>query len=219
MHGSYPVNGHYALAAAPGLSDGSRLLDIVISLAMLVFAAPLLLLVAALVKLQDGGPVLYEHTRIGYGERPFGCLKFRSMSLDADSALATLLDDPVMRLEWETTQKLRSDPRVTKLGRFLRKSSLDELPQLWNVLRGDMSLVGPRPITLGETGRYGRYIRHYCGVRPGLTGLWQVSGRDAVPYRRRVAMDVHYARSRSVPGDLMILLRTVPAVLLTTGAS
>ena len=149
----------------------------------------------------------------------FKCLKFRSMLVDADRRLQELLaQDPVARAEWERDHKLRDDPRITALGSFLRRSSVDEIPQLFNVLRGEMSLVGPRPIVAAEVPRYRRYINHYCSVTPGITGLWQVSGRNDVSYRRRVALDVTYARSKSLLFDLKILAATVPAVLLRKGS-
>ena len=220
MHGLFPTDGSSEFRALREDVDPSRIIDVIISLGLLLFTAPLLLLVAVMIRLQDGGPVLFEHARVGRRGRTFGCLKFRSMAVDAEARLSALFaESPQIRREWEIDHKLQDDPRVTRIGRFLRKSSLDELPQLWNILRGDMSLVGPRPITPAETFRYGRYLNHYCRVRPGLTGLWQVSGRNDVPYGRRVAMDVYYARSRSLGGDLMILLRTVPAVLLAKGSS
>jgi lipopolysaccharide/colanic/teichoic acid biosynthesis glycosyltransferase len=194
-------------------------LEVVASLLLLLFLAPVLVSVAILIKLQDGGPVLYGHRRLGKGGEPFNCLKFRSMSRDADAQLAALLKaDPSIRAEWARDQKLRADPRITAIGRFLRKSSLDELPQFFNVIRGEMSLVGPRPIVAQEVCRYGRYFRHYCMVRPGITGLWQVSGRSEVDYRRRVALDVLYVRHRSLALNLFVLLATVPAVLRSRGA-
>jgi lipopolysaccharide/colanic/teichoic acid biosynthesis glycosyltransferase len=141
------------------------------------------------------------------------------MVVDADARLAALLEcDPVARREWERERKLRDDPRITWLGAFLRKSSIDELPQLLNVLRGEMSLIGPRPIVDAEVPRYGRWFRAYCSVRPGISGLWQVSGRNDVSYRRRVALDVMYVRQRSFMLNVWIALRTVPAVLLREGS-
>ncbi len=197
----------------------SRLLDIGIAIVIIAFTAPLLIAIALAVKLQDGGPAFYRQNRIGLNGRAFACFKFRSMLVDADARIAALLEaDPLARLEWAQTQKLRSDPRVTALGRFLRKSSLDELPQIFNVLRGEMSVVGPRPIVEFEIPRYGRYFRYYCSVRPGITGLWQVSGRSDVSYRRRVLLDVVYARSRSVTLDIKILLKTPMVILLSKGS-
>ena len=197
----------------------TRLLDVVGALALLVFTAPLIFFLALLVKLYDGGPVFFVHRRIGHGGKMFPCLKLRTMVMDADRRLDQLLaTDANARAEWALDQKLRNDPRITGLGHFLRKSSLDELPQLINVLRGEMSLVGPRPIVLDEAPRYGRWLKHYCAVRPGITGMWQVSGRNNLTYRRRVACDVLYARRQSTHLNLLILLVTVPAVLSQDGS-
>jgi exopolysaccharide production protein ExoY len=197
----------------------SRIFDVAVALAVIAFAAPLLIAIAIAIRLQDGGPALYRQSRIGLNGRQFHCLKFRSMLVDSDAALAAHLEaDPHARLEWAQTQKLRNDPRITTVGQFLRKSSLDEFPQFFNVLRGDMSIVGPRPIVAAEVSRYGRYFSHYSSVRPGVTGLWQVSGRSDVSYRRRVMMDVVYARSRSVLLDFKILLKTPVVVLLSRGS-
>jgi len=199
-------------------SSFARVVDVVIAFIALVFLAPLLLVVALLVKAQDGGPALFGHKRIGRDGRSFQCLKFRSMVTDADVRLARHLEsDPAARAEWDADHKLRDDPRITGLGRFLRKSSLDELPQLFNVLRGEMSLVGPRPIVEGEVHKYGRYFAHYCRVRPGITGLWQVMGRNDVSYRRRVALDVTYVLRSNTYTYFAVLARTVPAVLNRTG--
>lgn len=190
-----------------------RLMDILAASVALLFFLPTLVLIAVAVRAQDGGPVLFRQQRIGRGGRPFACLKFRSMVPDAEARLAELADQ-----EWAERRKLRRDPRVTPLGRFLRLSSLDELPQLVNVLIGDMSLVGPRPIVPDETPLYGRRFAAYCAVRPGLTGLWQVSGRNDVSYPRRIAMDVWLVRNLTVRTYLALILRTVPAVLARQGA-
>ncbi len=199
--------------------DMVRMLDVLIAFSALMFFAPLMLLIAAAIKLTDSGPATFGHSRIGYGGRTFKCLKFRSMVVDAESRLQTLLArDPAARAEWEIDHKLRNDPRVTRLGALLRKSSLDELPQLLNVLRGEMSIVGPRPIVAAEVCRYGRFFRYYKAVRPGITGLWQASGRNDVSYRRRVVMDVLYAKKKSVGLYVYIMLKTVPAVLLREGS-
>jgi len=185
----------------------------------LVFLAPVMLAVGLAIYLQDGGAVVFAHRRIGRGGRYFYCLKFRSMAADAEQRLAELLArDPEARAEWEKDHKLRNDPRVTKLGAFLRKTSLDELPQLFNVLRGEMSLVGPRPIVDAEIAKYGRRFRSYCAVKPGITGLWQVSGRNDVSYRTRVALDCVYARQRNLLLDGRIIAATVPAVLARRGS-
>lgn len=198
---------------------GIRLLDITISLVALLIALPLMLVIALAIKLTDNGPVLFAHKRIGKGGQRFACLKFRSMAVDADAQLKALLArDPAAREEWERSHKLRRDPRITPIGNFLRRSSLDELPQLFNVLRGEMSLVGPRPIVDAEVVRYGHYFRAYCSVRPGVTGLWQVRREHDTSYRHRVALDVTYARTRTVWLNVAILAKTVPSVLMAKGA-
>lgn len=203
-----------------GRQDGLiRAVDLLIATAALVFFAPLFVLVAILVKLEDGGPVFFAQERIGRAGKGFFCLKFRTMAIDADAQLRDLLTrDAAARREWDRDHKLKDDPRITKVGRFLRESSLDELPQLLNIIKGEMSLVGPRPIVSAEAARYGRHFKRYCAVRPGLTGLWQVSGRNDVSYRERVVMDVAYVRGRCLWLDLKIIARTVPAVLLRRGS-
>jgi undecaprenyl-phosphate galactose phosphotransferase len=185
---------------------------------LVLLFAPLLLALAALVR-RDGGPAFYRHRRIGAAGRAFGCIKFRTMVTNSDRVLDDLLAaDPAAAAEWAATQKLRDDPRVTALGRFLRRSSLDELPQLFNVLRGEMSLVGPRPIVQAEVARYGDEIEYYYETKPGLTGLWQVSGRSDTSYERRVRLDVWYVRNWTLWHDIAILLKTIPAVFLQRGA-
>ena len=204
--------------AAPAKSRLKRAFDLVAGLGLLVFFAPLLLILAAAVS-RDGGPALFGHRRIGAGGQPFICWKFRSMVVDAEAALArTLASNPEARREWERDFKLRNDPRVTRLGRFLRKTSLDELPQLFSVITGEMSLIGPRPIVADEITRYGAGFSDYTACRPGLTGLWQVSGRNDVDYAERVAIDSRYARNWSFLGDLSILVRTIGVVLRRSGA-
>ncbi len=196
-----------------------RVFDIVGSIAGIVFFAPLMAVIALSIYITSGGPILFSQQRIGKCARPFWCLKFRTMVVDAQARLEELLaNDPAARAEWELEHKLHNDPRITKLGAFLRKSSLDELPQFFNVLVGDMSLVGPRPIVLDEITRYGRYFGEYCRVRPGITGLWQVSGRNDVTYRRRVALDVSYVRSRRFLANFRILMLTVTSVLMARGS-
>jgi lipopolysaccharide/colanic/teichoic acid biosynthesis glycosyltransferase len=196
-----------------------RLFDLLIALCAVIFFAPLLIGVAIALKLFEGGPALFEHQRIGLGGRTFRCLKFRSMVVDSEARLAEVLAaDPSAREEWERDQKLRNDPRITPFGVFLRKSSLDELPQLFNVLAGDMSIVGPRPIVAAEVGRYGARFDSYRKVRPGITGLWQVSGRNDTSYRRRVAMDAVYARNKSLVLDMKIVMLTVPVVVFAKGS-
>ncbi|AZG14687.1 hypothetical protein EHF44_15290 [Cupriavidus pauculus] len=195
-----------------------RTLDIVIATTLLLALSPLLALLALLIK-RDGGPCFFSHPRVGMHGRTFRCLKFRSMVRDADKVLNDLLaSDPKARAEWEQDFKLRNDVRVTRLGRFLRRTSLDELPQLWNVLLGDMSLVGPRPVVEKELGQYGEAAGYYLRVLPGITGLWQVSGRSETSYERRVLLDVSYVKNWSLAGDLRILFRTVGVVLGGRGA-
>jgi lipopolysaccharide/colanic/teichoic acid biosynthesis glycosyltransferase len=190
-----------------------------VCLLLLLFVLPVMLATAILVRLQDGGPIIFKHRRVGKNGETFECLKFRTMAVDAQERLAELLArDAGAREEWARDQKLRKDPRITRLGGFIRKTSLDELPQLINVLRGEMNLVGPRPIVEAEIARYGRRFRSYRAVKPGITGLWQVSGRNDVAYSTRVALDALYARRRSMGLDLWILVRTVPAVLLRQGS-
>jgi lipopolysaccharide/colanic/teichoic acid biosynthesis glycosyltransferase len=185
----------------------------------LVLLSPFFLVVALLVR-ADGGPAFFAHQRVGRGGKLFGCLKFRSMVIDSQARLEALLaSDPAARAEWEATRKLKNDPRITRIGRFLRSTSLDELPQLINVLRGEMSLVGPRPVQEAEIDRYyGASAAHYMAVRPGITGLWQVSGRSETSYESRVALDVSYVSRPSMLADLSILLRTPVAVLSRRGA-
>jgi lipopolysaccharide/colanic/teichoic acid biosynthesis glycosyltransferase len=204
--------------AAPAHSRLKRRFDLLAGIFLLICFAPLLMFLALAVS-RDGGPVLFGHRRIGAGGRPFTCWKFRSMVVDAEAVLArTLATDSEARREWQRDFKLRKDPRVTPLGRFLRKSSLDELPQLFGVITGDMSLIGPRPIVAEEIGRYGAGFADYAACRPGITGLWQVSGRNDVDYAERVAIDSRYARTWSFMGDMAILYRTVGVVLRRDGA-
>jgi lipopolysaccharide/colanic/teichoic acid biosynthesis glycosyltransferase len=196
-----------------------RALDIIGAGVGLVLLAPFFLIVALMVR-ADGGPALFAHQRVGRGGKLFGCLKFRSMVIDSQARLEALLaSDPGARAEWEATRKLKNDPRITRIGRFLRSTSLDELPQLINVLRGEMSLVGPRPVQEAEIDRYyGASAAHYMAVRPGITGLWQVSGRSETSYESRVALDVAYVSRPSLLADISILLRTPVAVLSRRGA-
>ncbi len=208
-----------ARRAPAAMLDFEFAINFLLAAVMLLFFAPLMLGVGIAVFVQDGGPIFFAHRRLGRDGRRFACLKFRSMATDAQARLNQLLAiDPAARAEWERDHKLRSDPRITRLGEFLRRSSLDELPQLFNVLRGEMSLVGPRPIVEAEARRYGHRIRNYCSVRPGITGLWQVSGRNNTSYRRRVAIDVVYSKRKSLLLDGRILLMTIPAVLLRRGS-
>lgn len=197
----------------------SRCIDVLIASLALLFLLPLFTIIALAIKRWDPGPVFFRHRRIGKDGHSFMCWKFRTMVIDAEGRLEALLSaDPHVAREWAETQKLANDPRVTSLGRFLRKSSLDELPQLFNVLRGEMSIVGPRPIVEAEAERYGHHFALYCLVRPGLTGLWQISGRSDVRYFERVLLDVRYVSSKSVMRDLRIIVLTVPSVLTARGS-
>jgi Undecaprenyl-phosphate galactose phosphotransferase WbaP len=215
---AHGVHRRAATAQAVGTRRLKRGLDVAGAAGLIVVLAPLLLVIAAIVKL-DGGQILFGHKRVGRAGTQFRCWKFRSMVTDADRRLAELLArDPQARAEWDCDFKLRNDPRVTAIGKLLRKTSLDELPQLFNVLRGEMSLVGPRPIVEAEIVRYGNDWSSYCACRPGITGLWQVSGRNDVDYASRVAFDRRYADEWTMKQDLSILLKTVVVVVRRSGA-
>lgn len=204
--------------AGPAHSIFKRTCDIVLGAAMLVFFAPLMGVIFALVR-SDGGPAIFVQQRVGKGGVLFPCFKFRSMTPDAEKMLERLLVcNEQFRKEWDADRKLRNDPRITRLGAFLRRKSLDELPQLFNVLRGEMSLVGPRPISPDEIEKYGPDIRYYLTTRPGLTGAWQVSGRNDVPYEKRVALDVDYASNWTWREDFAILFKTIGVVIGGRGA-
>jgi lipopolysaccharide/colanic/teichoic acid biosynthesis glycosyltransferase len=197
---------------------GKRLFDIVAASLLSLAFLPLIAVIVVTIR-AGGSPVLFRHRRIGRQGRVFHCLKFRTMVPDAEVVLRKLLDEhPEIRNEWTENHKLRHDPRITLIGRFLRFTSLDELPQLWNVLRGDMSLVGPRPIVRAELLRYGREVALYLAVKPGLTGLWQIKGRSDTTYRRRVAMDKYYVMHQNMLLDLYIVAATAGAVLRRAGA-
>lgn len=196
-----------------------RIFDITLATFMLILMFPVMLITALAVAITSPGPILFKQERVGCRGRSFACLKFRSMRVDAENRLISLLKErPELLREWECNQKLQRDPRITRLGAFLRISSIDELPQLINVIRGDMSLVGPRPIVPSEVPKYGRHILSYFAVKPGLTGIWQVTGRNNSTYARRVAADVIYARSHSLWLDMKIIALTVPAVLTGRGS-
>ena len=195
------------------------MLDRVAAVLLLVILAPVFALVAMLVGM-DGGPIMFSHRRVGRDGKAFGCLKFRTMVVAAEELLPEYLRfHPEAAKEWQREQKLAFDPRVTGVGKLLRRTSLDELPQLWNVLRGEMSLVGPRPVTRGEINtHYARCAGAITSVKPGLTGLWQVSGRNDVDYEKRVALDLRYVESWSLLKDLRILVKTADVVLSRAGA-
>ena len=195
-----------------------RLFDISGSIALIVILSPILFYISRRVK-KDGGPAIYGHERIGKDGKPFKCLKFRSMIINSKEVLANVLaNDPQAKQEWDATFKLKNDPRITKIGNFLRRTSLDELPQLFNVLRGEMSLVGPRPIIMAELERYNDEVDYYLLSKPGMTGLWQVSGRSDVDYETRVYLDAWYVKNWSMWNDIAILVKTIGVVLKKDGA-
>jgi len=196
-----------------------RVFDLVVAGAALVLLSPVLAVIALFIRAHDGGPALYRQERIGLGGRTFKCLKFRSMGVDGDACLAAhLATNPAAGREWALNRKLRVDPRITPIGKLLRKTSLDELPQLLNVVRGEMSLVGPRPVVDAELARYDLAKVHYMRARPGLTGLWQVSGRSHTSYRQRVEFDRAYVNRWNFLWDVSIIARTIPALLFRSGA-
>jgi len=198
-----------------------RMFDIVFSLFAILITLPIMIPIAIIIKLTDGGSVLFGHNRVGYRGREFKVLKFRSMYPDAEERLKKILEeDPKAREEWEKTFKLKNDPRVTPIGKFLRKTSLDELPQFFNVLKGDMSVVGPRPVVKEELEKYYKdKAKYYLSVKPGITGYWQVEGRsDVEDYQERVNMDVWYVENQSFLLDLKIILKTVWVMLTGKGA-
>ncbi|MBY0421738.1 MAG: sugar transferase, partial [Parvularculaceae bacterium] len=206
---SVRINPHSAL---------KRAFDIAFSLTAIIFCAPMLLALYFLVR-SDGGPGVFVQPRLGLGGRTFPCFKFRTMAVDAEARLAGLLDaNPDLRVQWELSRKLSPDPRVTRFGVFLREKSLDELPQLFNILRGEMSVVGPRPIVSEERAQYGPDFAFYMSARPGLTGLWQVSGRSDLSYPDRVKLDVAYVETWTFWKDLKIVLRTFGVVAGGRGA-
>jgi exopolysaccharide production protein ExoY len=196
--------------------NSKRLIDIILAVSGIVLLAPLLIICFIATVATSRGPALFRHRRVGFKGKYFDCLKFRTMVQDAPERLRQLVEsDPVAAAEWATDRKLRHDPRVTAIGAMLRKSSLDELPQLFNVLKGDMSIVGPRPVTDEELIRYSSAINAYLACRPGITGLWQVSGRSTTTYDKRIACDTFYARNWSMSLDAKILIVTIPAVLIS----
>ena len=209
------------LHAAPGVVGGAikRGFDIVGALAAIITLLPLAAAIALAIKFSDRGPVFYRHRRVGFNGTPFDCLKFRTMLVNSDEALQRhLATNSEAAREWEESQKLKRDPRVTPLGRTMRKTSVDELPQLFNILKGEMSFVGPRPIVAAEVPKYGEYIGHYLRARPGLTGPWQVSGRNDVDYGTRVTLDRQYIEQWSFRRDLAIIASTVRVVVTARGS-
>lgn len=191
-----------------------RIFDIVFALLVLTIFSPLYLILVILVALNSPGSIFYVQKRIGKNRQVFNCIKFRTMIHNADQALEAIMQDSdQMRQEFQASFKLKQDPRITKLGQFLRLTSLDELPQFWNVLKGEMSVVGPRPLVSEELVKYGRQINIVLQVRPGITGLWQVSGRNDIPYPKRVQIDVYYANNYNLLLDLWIISKTIGVML------
>jgi exopolysaccharide production protein ExoY len=226
---SIEASGVSSAWAGPEMSGGEpvpvhrnrlkRVMDLAMAVPTLIILAPVMGAIALAVKLTDPGEMIFMQPRIGVGGQTFRCMKFRTMRKDAASRLDKLLaSDPVAAEEWKKFQKLKNDPRVTKLGAFLRKTSLDELPQLVNIIRGEMSVIGPRPITSGEIHRYGACFHFYKAAKPGVIGLWQVNGRNRLTYDQRVAMDIEYTATWTIWSDIKITLKAVPAVLFGSGA-
>ena len=205
-----------------------RAFDLAFSLTMLTLSLPVMVLLIVLISLTSKGPVFYKSVRLGRGGKVIYCWKFRSMYCDAEERLNSLLSsDPAIRHEWNRYQKLKNDPRITPIGRFLRQTSLDEWPQFWNVLKGDLSVVGPRPPTLlGPQEFFFEEIRKWYGpstntilsVRPGLTGVWQISGRSKIPFEERIRIEEQYAKTRTFLKDLLLIAKTIPALLFSRGA-
>ncbi|PSJ58639.1 sugar transferase [Mesorhizobium soli] len=210
-------------AGSPPAPIGGKLkraADIAIALCALAIASPIMVIVALILKLSDGGAAIFSHSRIGFGGASFRCYKFRTMVANSDAVLTQhLASNPEAAKEWKEHRKLKSDPRITPFGMLLRKSSIDELPQLFNVLKGEMSCVGPRPIVAEELPRYGPNAADYLSARPGLTGLWQVTGRSRTDYPSRVALDSKYVNNWSLWADAVILVRTIFAVMRFDEAS
>jgi lipopolysaccharide/colanic/teichoic acid biosynthesis glycosyltransferase len=191
-----------------------RLFDIVFSLFILIFFSPVYLILMVLIAINSPGPIFYSQQRIGKNYQPFNCIKFRTMVHNADDLLETMMSDsPQIRQEFQDNFKLKQDPRITKIGNFLRLTSLDEFPQFWNVLKGDMSVVGPRPLVPEELHKYGRKINTVLTIRPGITGLWQVSGRNDIPYPKRIKIDVYYATSHNWLLDIWIVIKTIGVIV------
>ena len=192
-----------------------RTFDIIFSTSMVVISLPVTLIFCFLIKLGSRGPIFFTQVRLGKNKKPFKCIKFRTMSPEADDILENLLlNNEELKHEFEKTQKIKNDPRITPIGKFLRKSSLDELPQFINVIRGEMSIIGPRPIVESEKIRYGDNLKKVLSIRPGITGLWQVSGRNNLSYKRRVFLDLIYVKDHNFSMDFNILIRTIGVILL-----
>ncbi|AFY80827.1 MULTISPECIES: sugar transferase [Oscillatoriales] len=191
-----------------------RLFDVVFSLCVLIVFSPVYAILGLLIYISSPGPIFYVQERVGKNRKNFGCIKFRTMVLNADEVLLDIMEtSPHLRQEFEDNFKLKQDPRITWIGHFLRITSLDEFPQFWNVLKGEMSVVGPRPLVVEELPKYGRYIDKVLTIKPGITGLWQVSGRNDIPYPKRIQIDVYYVNFKNLWMDLWIVLKTLKVVL------
>jgi exopolysaccharide production protein ExoY len=196
-----------------------RALDLALVVPALIILAPLFLMIVILIAWSIGTPVIYRHRRIGFGQQEFDCLKFRTMLPNSDELLQNHLEEsPSARHEWEQTRKLKHDPRIIAVGAVLRKFSIDELPQLVNVLRGEMSIVGPRPVIRQELNMYGNDAKTYIRARPGLTGPWQISGRSETTFTERVVLDTSYVSKWSLVGDMIIIVKTIPTVIVAKGS-
>lgn len=196
-----------------------RALDLTFSVLLLPFALPILAVMYFLIKFDSEGPVLFKSERVGKDGKKFNIYKARTMVLNAEEKLAELLEtNPQLKQEWDVDHKLRNDPRVTRVGKVIRTLSLDELPQLWNVIKGEMSFVGPRPIVEAEVSKYGKLFGIYKSVKPGITGLWQVNGRNDISYDARINFDRRYVEKMSLSQDLLIIWKTIPVALSKKGA-
>lgn len=197
-----------------------RIFDFCFSLLVLLFSFPLFIIIGIIIRCTSNGPIFYFQERIGRGGVPFKCYKFRTMHPDAEDRLQLILaSDPQKKDEWQNNHKLKNDPRITSIGKFLRKTSLDEFPQFWNVIRGDLSVVGPRPVVHEEiVYHYGPKAYKILSIRPGLTGIWQVSGRGTTGYTKRILLDEHYVDTRSFILDIKIILKTIPSMITAKGA-
>lgn len=205
--------------ANPGNQIIKRIFDIFVCLILSIVIIPILIIIAVAIKFDSKGPIIFSHNRVGYRGKDFKCYKFRTMVANSQQVLEKMLEtNPELREQWQEDFKLKDDPRITRIGKILRKSSLDELPQIFNVLKCDMSLVGPRPIVRGEIHKFGAHIKEYLMVRPGMTGLWVNSGRNDVDYDERVQMETWYVRNWSLWMDISLLFRTIPVVLGRKGA-
>lgn len=214
LRGSFRRSLAASLLHALDSKTTKRVFDIAFSLTVLIVFAPVYLVVMLLIAISSPGPIFYVQERVGKNYKRFGCIKFRTMVRNADAMLVELMEtSPYLRQEFQVNRKLRRDPRITWIGRFLRMTSLDEFPQFLNVLKGDMSVVGPRPVIIEEIERYGKYADRVLDIRPGITGLWQVSGRNDIPYPRRVQIDVYYVNFRNFLMDMWIVIKTVRVII------